>query len=139
MKAVFPSDLCLCPRERGAMSYCSGAILSIWRLKPASQLPGNPCSTTVLPAGRKEKLCPPSQPRAPFLSLVPAIAVTQPLASRGRKPVQQPALENQSSSPQNTLVFNEIRCLKARLHFFCSISDFNQHELFELFFFSCVL
>lgn len=66
---------------------------------------------------KKEQLCPPSQPRAPFLSFMPAIALTQPLASLGRKPVQQPVLENQSSSPQKTLVFNEIRCPKARLCF----------------------
>lgn len=78
---------------------------------------------------KKKQLCPPSQPHAPFLSIVPAIAFTQPLASLGRKPVQQPGLENQSSSPSENIHFQWDQVPKGKVTFFCRISDLSQLKM----------
>lgn len=90
-------------------------------------------STTVLPAGKRS-----SSVHLPSHVLLPSPRCQQqPLASQGRKPVQQPALEKQPSSPQNTLVFNEIRCLKARLHFsaaFQTLISTNSLSFYPFFF-----
>lgn len=89
-------------------------------------------STTVLPAGKRR-----SSVHLPSHVLLPSPwCQQQPLARQGRKPVQQPALEKQPSSPQNTLVFNEIRCLKARLHFSAAFQTLiSTNSLSFLFFF----
>lgn len=77
MKGCFSSDLCNVLLFRGYSQHLE-------RPKPAS-LPVIATSLLAIPAApqslllEKEQLCPPSQPRAPFLSLVPAVALTESL------------------------------------------------------------
>lgn len=130
MKGCFSSDLCNVLLFRGYSQHLE-------RPKPAS-LPVIATSLLAIPAApqslllEKEQLCPPSQPRAPFLSLVPAVALTESLELRQKtSPATcfgKPAL----ISPEH-IGFQWDQVPEGKAAFFCSISDLSQHKLFEFF------